>query len=703
MPRKVQDHKKLFTKDLEKSGLNYRDAEKFNVIFLEQSDMLVLSGYDVPGAAFVYHDFDGDAEKLAFVRAKLLKAPPRNSWADADSRPPKYWQQANSSSHFYLPCTLPWRDIANDIRQPIYITEGEKKALCGAKNKLNMLAIPGVANWRSSRRFNQSTIEDLDEVMWEGRTVYLCFDADMLTNPHVTKQLSDFSMELADRGVRYIKNVELPPTTHLGAKCGLDDYIQEFGFPAYQRLIDQSKDVKGLATLWELNDKFAFINSTCRIWDFQQRRVRTKYDFFDFTEALVVKTYRQPRGEGDDARPQVVEEKANKLWWEWPQRRTVDRVEFIPGEPAEVTDEQGLQIINTFRGFESTPELGDIQPFLDLFNHVTDSITADERSWLMQYFAWPIQNPTAPKQFAAVMVHSKTQGSGKSYLGECIAAMYGDHGMTIGNPDLLTKSAHNQFLADKLFVVADEVLVGSRNETDKIKNFVTATNFMVNPKYVDAYKAIAYMNWYFTSNHADALKITAEDRRWFVMHAQEARISQKLADQIRNWRSQGGINHLHYYLRNDVDCSKFNPFEPAPITLARDMMVEATLSEAEMWVRNLMYDPDTILSHDNVTINCDLFTELDWRELGILPKGVTSSTVIRNLLAGHPEAFERRQKLWCTKKVPTQLRWSGKKTLWCLRNAHMWKQRPMEEWAAHYGKWLKSTNQYLGNKKPKMG
>lgn len=703
MPRKLDQDRKLFTGDLKTSGLTAKDAQNFNVLFLEATDMRTLSGYDVPGTAFIYHDFDGDAENLAFVRAKLLKTPPRNAWADADSPPPRYWQQANSSSHFYLPCTLPWRDIANDARRPIYITEGEKKALCGVKNNLNMLAIPGVANWRSSRRFNQSTIEDLDEIEWTGRTVYLCFDADMLTNPHVTKQLSDFSKELADRGVRYIKNVELPATTHLGPKCGLDDYIEEFGFAAYQRLIDQSKDVKGLATLWDLNDQYCLLNSTGTVWGFEQRKIFSRNAFFDLTEPLVVKTYRQPRGDGDDARPHVVEEQANKLWWAWPQRRTADRVEFIPGEPGEVVDERNRKVINTYRGFATKPELGDVQPFLDLFDHVTASLPDKEKQWLLQYFAWPLQNPKTPKIFAAVMAHSETQGSGKSFLGECLCAIYGDHGMVIGNPDLLTKSAHNQFLADKLFVVADEVLVGSRNETDKVKNFVTATEFMVNPKYIDAYKAFAYMNWYFTSNHADALKINDQDRRWFILHVQEAKLTKKLINELRKWREAGGLHHLHYFLRHDIDCSKFEPWQAPPITHARDLMVDATRSEAEMWVDTLVYDPDTILSHDNVSIPCDLFTELDWRELGILPKGVTSSTVIRNLLASRTEKFARRQKIWCTKDVPKQFRWAGKKTLWCLRNSHMWEQRSNTEWASHYGKWLKSTNQYLGNKKAKMG
>jgi hypothetical protein len=81
------------------------------------------------------------------------------------------------------------------------------------------VAIPGVWNWRGivakangarGERINVSgPIPDLDGIPLTGRTVYICFDANVATNKSVGFARKGLARELATRGAD-VKYVDLP-------------------------------------------------------------------------------------------------------------------------------------------------------------------------------------------------------------------------------------------------------------------------------------------------------------------------------------------------------------------------------------------------------------------------------------------------------------------------------------------------------------
>lgn len=687
MPPKVTqisdyDADKLFKEDLKKSGITRdRDIEKHRLVMLNGDETDKLSNYKTPSTAFVYTDING--EDTDFVRLKFLRPPPKSSWPTED-KPGKYWQPPNTTSRLYFPACRDWKSIKDNATEDVFITEGEKKAICASLNGLNCLAIAGVSNWKSSKRFNQHTIPDMDLIQWEQRRVYLCFDADMIQNVHVTKQLNDLSAELTDRGVRVVKVVELPADTELGPKCGLDDFIQRYGMSSYQKLIDKASDVKDTAELWRLNENFAFVDKMNCVYDFTHHQWISKAAFFDLTAPIKLTRIRV-RGTGDSATVQADPVPANAAWWEWRCRRTYAKHAYLPGDPSSVDS-----TLNMWRGYPYRPRAGTIKPFEALIEHVAGTLTYDQKLWFWQWLAWPLQHPDECKMMSGVMVHSACQGSGKSLIGEILAELYGDNAVTVGSPQQMF-SPFNEWIDNRQMVIADEVLVGSRSETDRVKNYITSPTHFINPKGIKAYEADAKMNWYLTSNHDNALKLTSFDRRWFVVHGLEQKLPEKTVKSLATWRRMGGVGYLMHFLQNEIDLGSFSRWAAPPETLARDSMIAASASEAESWCQQLRDDPDAILSVDRMAIPCDLFTEADWKESNLIPKSLStvSTTTIRNILRSL--GFEQR------KRITSKTHWpSGEKKLWCLRHSDFWRAQDNDAWAEHYALWLKSSNRYQG-------
>src|SRR3989304_1163899 len=91
---------------------------------------------------------------------------------------------------------------------PIYITEGEKKALKGTQEGLPCIAISGLWNWGRKTENGYELLPDFDQIALEDRMVYLVPDSDWLEpNPEgKTKKLEQALNELAycliDKGAK---------------------------------------------------------------------------------------------------------------------------------------------------------------------------------------------------------------------------------------------------------------------------------------------------------------------------------------------------------------------------------------------------------------------------------------------------------------------------------------------------------------------
>jgi len=107
------------------------------------------------------------------------------------SRPRKYETPAESGIRLSVPPRAV--RMMRDVQQTLYITEGDKKADALASVSACCIALQGVQCWRVP--------QDWEEVKLYGREVVIAFDADVMVNPKVQRELEKLSAFLRGRGV----------------------------------------------------------------------------------------------------------------------------------------------------------------------------------------------------------------------------------------------------------------------------------------------------------------------------------------------------------------------------------------------------------------------------------------------------------------------------------------------------------------------
>jgi hypothetical protein len=115
------------------------------------------------------------------------------------------------------------RDAIIDLTVPLWICEGVKKADSLTSREQCAIALTGVWNWRTGL----ATLGDWEDIPLKGRKVYICFDADILTNVQVRRAAKRFGLWLRSKGAKpvYVWPPELDGEQHKG----VDDFFAAGG------------------------------------------------------------------------------------------------------------------------------------------------------------------------------------------------------------------------------------------------------------------------------------------------------------------------------------------------------------------------------------------------------------------------------------------------------------------------------------------
>lgn len=132
----------------------------------------------------------------------------------------KYLQPRGSGVRIYFP--LATLEAVLDSAEPLYLCEGEKKALSVAQTRAPAIGISGIEGWH--RGGSADLHPDLDDVGIRGRVVKVIPDADYHTNPNVHGAVQRLARALSARGVAEVKLVHIPA----GFK-GIDEWLAAYG------------------------------------------------------------------------------------------------------------------------------------------------------------------------------------------------------------------------------------------------------------------------------------------------------------------------------------------------------------------------------------------------------------------------------------------------------------------------------------------
>jgi hypothetical protein len=176
---------------------------------------------------FPYRNLDGSMNGFARLRPHQPRM--------IDGKVAKYIQPNGSPLRAYFPAGS--TDKLRDGETPVFITEGEKKALALAQLGLAAVGIGGI--WCGCNKSSTDLIDDLAAIPWKDRAVYVVFDYD---EKATTRRASEtartrLARALKAAGAGEVYNVQLPPGPE-GIKQGVDDFLVPNGKEPFDRLVE---------------------------------------------------------------------------------------------------------------------------------------------------------------------------------------------------------------------------------------------------------------------------------------------------------------------------------------------------------------------------------------------------------------------------------------------------------------------------------
>lgn len=215
-------------------------------------------------------------------------------------------------------------------------------------------------------------------------------------------------------------------------------------------------------------------------------------------------------------------------------------------------DFEGRRYANTyhdpFEGFEPDDRmLSQASNYVDMFHQLTRHITGyedgDERR-LLDKLAWIVQKPYR-KMPTGTIIFSRTRGSGKDVYMSLVREIIGrPYYMTITLQDIEDKHTVTH---DKLICTASEVQlqtnargnIAAASFMGIMKDKISQTRTGVNEKFIQAYTAPSFVNYFVLSNFELSSLIEAYDRRWDVFHADESKLDQSRFSDLADVQSDG--------------------------------------------------------------------------------------------------------------------------------------------------------------------
>ena len=279
-----------------------------------------------------------------------------------------------------------------------------------------------------------------------------------------------------------------------------------------------------------------------------------------------------------------------QAWIQHPLRREANGIRMAPNEPEDLPD----GAINSWLGFSVEPAEGDIKPFIKLFKRQVPN--PYDRKYVLQWMANLFQNP-ASKAFTSIVMWSRTQGTGKNLTWECVGSLFNERHFTLVSQEVFD-DAFTEWKANRVFVICDEVSSTEKRQTaDRIKGWITSSGNSINTKNEPKFTQPNLIKYVFLSNHPDAVFLEDNDRRFFVVSGAQGRLPDNEAKEFTSWRDNGGQAALLYFFLN-FDLSDFNGKAPAPMSSAKQEMIDDNRSDFEGWLDHLLDNIDSIIGRE---------------------------------------------------------------------------------------------------------
>jgi hypothetical protein len=259
-------------------------------------------------------------------------------------------------------------------------------------------------------------------------------------------------------------------------------------------------------------------------------------------------------------------------------------------QTGEIIAEGGRLLVNSYLPIDTPRKAGDPTPFLTLLQKILPD--PRDQTILTSYLAACIQYKGVKFQWAPLL--QGVEGCGKTIFINCVIEAIGRRYIHTPNPEDINNK-FNAWLLNKLFVGVEEIYVREDRQSiiETLKPMITSTKGIeIQAKGVDQITADICANFFFTSNHKDAIRKTKNDRRFCIFYCAQQEEHDLKRDgmdgnyfpDLYDWLRQDGYAIVHDYLATYAIPDEFNPARTchrAPITSTTQQALQINLGYVE--------------------------------------------------------------------------------------------------------------------------
>ncbi len=207
----------------------------------------------------------------------------------------------------------------------------------------------------------------------------------------------------------------------------------------------------------------------------------------------------------------------------------VDGTCFRPDLPyGAVVESEGRKRANIWWPANVRRIKGDVTPFLNQLARLFPN--ERDRSYFLYYMAGLVQFPGHKFQWFPLLIGA--EGNGKSFFSRCVAFAVGHRYTHWPAADKLG-SNFNAWLFGRLFYAIEDLKIGDSTEVwEKLKPMITGENIEIEGKGIDQRTDEICGNFIANSNHKNAVRATANDRRVMHLHCAQETAADLLRDGI---------------------------------------------------------------------------------------------------------------------------------------------------------------------------
>ena len=627
----------LAEEDLARSGITLQDALALGMDIVDAPQLASLGHRSTAAGGIVFPYWDPFAGNGAgaftppktFHRVRLLGA---TGGFAAQTKQQRYIQPPGTLNSVYVPKLVAgaahnWAVFLKG-REPVYITEGEKKAIAACAAGFPTLGLGGVDVYRSQKR-GVDALPLLAECDWRTRLVFIVFDTDnadglKLEVLRSAQRLMDWLVVLGAAPELVI----LPPNAD-GGKQGWDDYLVRHGKDTFVAQVLDARRVQhsGAKHLIAAAERFTYVSNINKFIATGANRLddpRTPYSKDNINDHLGQYQVTLPRpkqrtvnGVAAVAMTPTPVPIADALL-QWAGLTRCRAMMYAPGEPRILKNSSG-DYLNMWTGWRAeyeqdwVPSTIDYERVMREWDWVLDNVFCDDtaaRQWVEHWLYYPLKYP-GTKLHTFVLICSRQQGIGKSFIGDMLAEYV--YGMDANGPQHAVKimegrlaESFNSYLYAKSLVLGEDIAAHDKKSVyEKVKALTTSPTVEVNIKNVPQFMIENRANFWLTSNDPAPFFLADTDRRAFVHVPRTAELNSERFGAIAKLFASGLAGKvLLWHARNRYVEAEFNPKASAPLTTGKLEVMMNGMDGVNEWLDDLRRAAEGgMLSRPYATIN----------------------------------------------------------------------------------------------------